>query len=102
MKKGVEIYKTIRADIRKAVPFYPYGLSKYGDGWLCLGLKAEKEEYISVSRMDGEESKICIPVKGNKTEILYPSDLGAEIEYVNGNVIVSLPEKYNAVLIKVK
>ncbi len=102
VKKGVEVYKSIRQNIRKAVPFYPCGLSKYGDGWLCLGLKGDDEQYISVWRMDGEEDEIIIPAQYNEAEILYPCHMGAKIDSRNGGIKIFLPEKYNAVLVKLK
>ena len=102
VKKGVEVYKEIRQDIKKMVPFYPYGLSKYWDGWLCLGLKGDEKQYLSVWRMDGEENEITIPAEYNDAKIIYPCDLGAEIDCGKNGIKVSLPEKYNAVLIKLK
>lgn len=100
VKEGVEVYKNLRKIIKEAVPFYPYGLAKYGDKWLCLGLKSEKETYLSVWRMDGENEEISIPAEYKNAEIIYPLNLGAKIEKEADCIKVCLPEKYNAVLIK--
>lgn len=100
VKEGVEVYKNLRKIIKVAVPFYPYGLAKYGDKWLCLGLKSEKETYLSVWRMDGENEEISIPAEYKNAEIIYPLNLGAKIEKEADYIKVCLPEKYNAVLIK--
>ncbi len=100
VKEGVEVYKNLRKVIKEAVPFYPYGLAKYGDKWLCLGLKSEKETYLSVWRMDGGNEEISIPAKYKNAEIIYPLNLGAKIEKEADCIKVCLPEKYNAVLIK--
>ena len=100
VKEGVRVYKELRRNIKNAVPFYPYGIAKYGDGWLCLGLKAENEKYLSVWRMDGENAEISIPSECKNAEILYPRDMGANVTIEADNVKISLPDKYNAVLIR--
>ncbi|MBE7011630.1 MAG: alpha-galactosidase [Ruminococcaceae bacterium] len=102
VKEGVDVYKRLRADIRRAVPFYPAGLSKYGDEWLCLGLKTEDTKYISVWRMNSDCDYMDIPASYGSAKILYPSGMGTKIDCENGKIRVSMPEKYTAVLIELK
>ena len=33
VKEGIAVYKRIRADIPRGIPFWPLGLPRFGDGW---------------------------------------------------------------------
>lgn len=52
VKEGIRIYKLIRGDIKKALPFWPLGLARNEDMWLCAGLKLEDKAYIAVWKRD--------------------------------------------------
>lgn len=43
VKEALDIYKTIRKDIKNSVPIWPIGLSQFHDEWTCLGLQSEKQ-----------------------------------------------------------
>ena len=103
VKEGVECYKSIRDDILNFVPFYPMGIPKYGDSWLCLGMRSDDRRMLAVWRMDGEESEITIPLNGNvaNAKILYPSVSECEIIAENNGIKVHLPKNYTAVIIRV-
>ena len=62
VSEGINYYKTIRADIKRAYPFWPLGVSGFSDDWVCLGLKTEDKTYLAVWRRGGRET-MCLPLK---------------------------------------
>ena len=102
VKEGVECYKQIREDIKDFVPFYPIGIPKYGDGWLCLGMKSKNRKLISVWRMNSDEDKLAIDLgfDNYSAKILYPAKTKCEIEKAEKILSVCLPDKYSAVILE--
>lgn len=104
VKEAIECYKKIRKDIPKSVPFYPIGLPKHTDKWLCLGFKCEDCVRLAVWRMDSDDESITIPleIKGNSLKKLYPSKADYKAEMVDNSIKVTLPDKYCAVLLELQ
>lgn len=77
IKEAIDYYKTIRGDIKKALPFWPLGLAGYHDEWLAFGLKTEKKMYLAVWHRSGSENTktIRLPIGGQEAEVrcAYPS-----------------------------
>ena len=63
VEEGIAYYKSIRGDIKRALPIWPLGLADNLDKWLCAGLKTENKAYLAVWRRGGEDSRIEIPLK---------------------------------------
>ena len=85
VKEGIDYYKMIRGDIRKAVPAWPLGLADSLDNWLAVALKTEDKAYLAIWRRGGEESTCDIPLDkmvpaGQKAvvRLAYPKDALAE------------------------
>lgn len=57
VKEGIDYYKAIRGDIRKALPVWPIGYADNLDPWLAFVLKTEKKAYMAVWRRGGEEER---------------------------------------------
>lgn len=55
--EGIRIYKSIREDIKKAVPFWPLDIADNQDKWLCGGLKTDKTAYLAVWKREMEGKK---------------------------------------------
>ena len=86
VKEGLEYYKTIRADLREALPFWPIGLSHFEDEWSCLGLRKDNRIYMGVWRREGEHStqELKIPgALGKKASVrcAYPAYEGCGYSY---------------------
>ena len=52
---GIDYYKSIRVDIRKALPDWPLGLADNRDTFLCSALKTDKKAYLAVWRRDKDK-----------------------------------------------
>lgn len=61
VKEGIAYYKSIRNDIKKALPDWPLGLADSRDSRLCSVLKTESKAYLALWKRNGEEN-IKIPL----------------------------------------
>ncbi|MDO4285022.1 MAG: alpha-galactosidase [Eubacteriales bacterium] len=55
VQEGISYYKSIRQDIKKAVPYWPIGLAHTLDPWVCLGLRTQEKCYLAVWRRGGDD-----------------------------------------------
>lgn len=61
VKEGIDYYKSIRQDIRKAMPVWPIGYADNLDRWLVFALKTEDKAYLAVWRRGGDD-RMQIPL----------------------------------------
>ena len=87
VREGIQFYKSIRQDIKKALPSWPLGLAENTDKLLCSVLKTESKAYLAVWGRGGEEDTIEIPlnyiwkdgdIKEFKVNLAYPEKALAE------------------------
>ena len=62
VKEALDYYKTIRQDIKIALPFWPLGTSRFGDDWISLGLKTDHKSYVAVWRRNSREDTCVLPI----------------------------------------
>lgn len=80
VKEGIDYYKTIRQNIKKALPIWPTGLADNLDNWLTFALKTEDKAYLVVWRRGGDEemevplSQIWKGEKCSKITLAYPKE----------------------------
>ena len=93
---GIDVYKGIRDDLARAVPFWPLGLPRWDDKWFSLGMRGPEVSYIAVwhrgpingSREGASDpGRVTLPVPHMKrnevrAELLYPSSGGAHVEWL--------------------
>ncbi|MBD2870227.1 glycoside hydrolase family 36 protein [Paenibacillus arenilitoris] len=63
VKEALDYYKSIRADIPEALPFWPLGLPKQQDDWVSFGLHAGDRVYVAVWRTGGEAAEVELPLE---------------------------------------
>jgi len=80
VKEGIDYYKSIRGNIKKALPVWPLGYADNLDKWLAFALKTESRAYMAVWRRGGED-EIEVPLnriwKGQKpgrVSMAYPKE----------------------------
>lgn len=109
VKEALDVYKTIRQDIRESLPFWPLGLPTPQDDWISLGLRNGNKRYIAVWRTGGERGTVDLPLhdlKGKSANIrcLYPQ--GYECFWVwdeaEGRLQVNLPRAMTARLLEIQ
>lgn len=103
--EALDYYKTIRQDLKNAVPFWPLGFSDYLDEWVCYGMKYQPETgnaedggketkrrksgqekwYLAVFRREGKQDELEIPLphlKGKRAEVRQSYPLGCPCSYI--------------------
>jgi alpha-galactosidase len=103
VREGMDVYKTIRADIKDALPFWPLGLPQWHSHWLALGLQTTKGDILlSIWRRNGigadnassssdpntrKADVLNLPIKplqgksNVRVELLYPAKFQAEFSW---------------------
>jgi alpha-galactosidase len=96
--RGMQVYESIKFDVKNAVPFWPLGLPAWHDDWLAQGLASKSGRLLlAVWRRGGKgEARLPILALKGKVEIdiklLYP-DFEAEVSWdaEAGELRVALP-----------
>ncbi|CAL9671064.1 hypothetical protein SUDANB1_07477 [Streptomyces sp. enrichment culture] len=107
VRDAVDVYKSIRGDLARALPFWPLGLPGWTDEWLALGLRAPGDgtAYLSVWRRGGP-ARLRIPVRhlaGRevRVDVLHPSSADAGGAVWDGEgLTVSVPRTPGVLLIR--
>lgn len=103
VKEGIACYKSIRQDIKTALPRFPLGLVTFDSPWAAAALDCGSHWYLSVWRKDGKNETQEIPVvvpggKSVKATCIYPKGLPVSYEYDEEKQVlrVTLQEKLRA------
>lgn len=106
--EGIRCYESIRKDIPDAMPFWPLGLPKYGDGWTSLGMAAPNGTiYVAVWRLDGPHDTCALPIRrlaGQNVTLsgLYPAKADGHAFWNDVQLTVQLPKPFTARLYKLQ
>lgn len=115
VKEALDYYKTIRADIPEALPFWPLGLPTQQDEWVSLGLRREDRVYVAVWRVRAvatgnphEPAETTIPLdwlKGKPLQVrlAYPQGFAGDCVWSaeDGELKVVLPAEKTARLYEI-
>lgn len=109
VKEAIDVYKTMRKDIKNALPFWSLGTSCFSDEWVSLGLKTEDTAYLAVWRRESSKDTCVLPIeflRGKNAEIscIYPSFNEEDFTFNKnaGTVSVKLSKNYSARLFKLE
>jgi alpha-galactosidase len=101
VRAGLQIYKDkIRPHIDKAVPYYPLGLPDITDrvSPIALGMRSPESNFIAVWRLRGD-ARVHLPNADPKMTVLYPSNLGIQIEPEGEGLAVVFPREMMACIL---
>ena len=62
VQEGIGVYKQIRTELSKGLPFWPIGLSSFSDEWSALGMKCGDKRYLAVWRRSGAQKMTELPI----------------------------------------
>lgn len=109
VREAIDVYKTMRKDIKNALPFWSLGTSCFSDEWVSLGLKTEDTAYLAVWRRESSKDTCVLPIeflRGKNAEIscIYPSFNEEDFAFNKnaGTVSVKLSKNYSARLFKLE
>lgn len=101
--KGIRIYKeVIRKHIPESAPFYPLGLPDVTDriAPVALGMRAPNWTAVAVWRLQGSDT-VELPIDAKNAHILYPADLGIDLQAVNRKLILRFPRPNMGCIIQI-
>jgi alpha-galactosidase len=108
VKEALDYYKSIRAHIPQAMPFWPLGLPDSRGEWVSFGLRHDNVRYLAVWRIRGEEAGITLPIpdlKGHKVNVscAYPQQHSSSWSWdqAEGNLRVEIPAGTTARLFEI-
>ena len=106
VKEGIDVYKSIRDDIKTGYPVFPLGLTNLGDPYSAFGIDAGDKLYLAVWRVNSDESEKFIPLRLkdrviDKAETIYPSYREGTIEIADGGVKTTIDKNVSAALYKI-
>lgn len=101
IKSAIKCYKELRNDILTAIPFYPAGIPEYGDEWICVAFRSSDKVKMALWRLNSENQTITVPIKADKVSVLYPSDHECDAKLTDNGILVSLRQKYSAVILDI-
>ncbi|GAB2805339.1 glycoside hydrolase family 36 protein [Lentzea nigeriaca] len=101
--EAVAVYKSIRADLPRAVPFWPLGLPGWEDPWIALALCTSSTTYLTVWRRPGGEDTVVVRLphlSDVDLQVLYPADSAATAWWRmdTAELTVTLPAAPSAVV----
>ena len=101
MKEGIDYYKSIRADIPRALPYWPLGTADSRDSLLASALVTDAKIYVAVWRRGGNEGRIVLPLaeafhgkRPVEVRCAYPVKMPCnfDINPMTGELTVDLPK----------
>lgn len=104
VKEAIDLHKQIRNDIPNSMPFYPFGMPKYDQKWLCESYELKNKIRLALWRMDEKESSLSVPVgkKIKSAKILYPSKCDGCVSFDNEDLIASLDRCHTAMVVEIE
>jgi alpha-galactosidase len=100
--EGIRVYKeVIRKHIPTAVPFYPLDTSDVtnSEAQIVLGMRSSEQTLLAVWRIDGPVLT-KVPWHRREATLVYPTDLGINVNVSDGTLSVEFPRTRMACLIQ--
>ena len=100
VQDAIRYYKTLRQQLKTALPFWPLGLSSFTDEWVALGMKAEDGKvWLAVWRREGTQASCALPLAGLKGRVTqgYPSSVQHATEWHDEVLTVTMPPRSAAI-----
>ncbi|MBE5752635.1 MAG: hypothetical protein E7343_01030 [Clostridiales bacterium] len=102
VKEGVEYYKTLSVEKKKALPYFPNGFTRFGDENVVAGFETEQMIYLAVWGIKETTVKTGVQVSVEKVKITYPLASSVKISVENGMIVVKFEKAPNAVFLEIK
>ncbi|WP_031525981.1 glycoside hydrolase family 36 protein [Streptomyces sp. NRRL F-5123] len=109
VRQALTVYKDLRADLPRALPFWPLGLPGWTDPWLAQGMRVPGgPTYLLVWHREGDRAAMSLPVPhladrpGVRVQVLHPGPSAGEAAWAaaEGVVEVRLPRTPTALLLR--
>lgn len=108
VKEGIDYYKTMRADIKEGLPFWPLGIPDFSSQWVALGVNNGTKSYLAVWRRNASSDSCQLPIgflEGKNIELkcAYPKEHDCKFYWheSNGELTIVFPNIYTARLFEI-
>lgn len=111
VREGIELYKEIRKDIPKALPYWPIGLADSEKPFVAFALTTPEKMYLAIWRRGGEDDQYVLPLQEGfhgkrpaEINCIYPKNSTCyfDLNPISGDLTVALPKPVMARLIEIK
>jgi alpha-galactosidase len=110
VQEAISLYKTLRQDTRRGLPFWPMGLPRFSDDWAAFGLDCGSVSYLAIWRLGGKGKTLLLPGLPQwaeatiKIDLLYPQkrSLVCEWQPSQASLKITLPNPYTARLLQIR
>lgn len=98
VRAGLDLYKTIRADIPRSLPYWPLGLPTFASEWTSLALRCADKAYVAVWRLGSAQETVDLPLSfaTGTARCIYPPEAACEWTWGDGVLRVTLPQPFSA------
>ncbi|QNP68757.1 alpha-galactosidase [Streptomyces roseirectus] len=107
VRDALGVYKAIRGDLARALPFWPLGLPGWEDEWVVLGMRVPGgASYLSVWWRGAGEGEVRVPLvhwagRGVRAEVVHPAAAGRGVAvWDGGGVRVGVASGPGVVLVR--
>ena len=103
LRQGIEVYKSIRGELKDMTPFFPLGFGRVGDRQLAYGLQSAEKAYLSVFAIEGDTVSIpldCLNRPVTSARVVYPEPADCACTVADGVLTVKMPASLCARLIE--
>ena len=108
VREGIAYYKRIRADLPKALPWWPLGVPTTDSQWVSVALRVEGQDYVAVWRLASRRATCELPFphgkgKTRRVRCAYPAGMESPCSWdrEEGALVVELPRRYSARIFEV-
>lgn len=100
--EGVEAYNSLSEMKKRALPYFPMGLTRFGKEKIAAGLKDDKEIYLAVWTL-GNDKNVEVEIKEGiqNVEMLYPYENNAAFKAEANTLKITFNEAPSAAFFKI-
>jgi len=98
IKEGVDFYKRIAEEKKRAVPYFPLGYTAFGSTSVAVGIRTDRKLYLAVWNLNGERD-VTLPLQDITVESVttaYPKSLETSYSFTDHSVTVHFSEDEQA------
>lgn len=105
VQEGVEYYKVLTEAKKKATPYFPIGVTRFGADLVAGGFKTDEKIYLAVWNLSSRGREINIPLntcKVREAVITYPKNCSTEFALGESDIIINFEKGYSARFFEIK
>lgn len=103
VQEGIRYYNKLTTIKKTALPYLPFGFTKFGASYAACGLKADNKLYLAVWNLD-DKRDVCIPISEGIRAVTvgYPRSLETDFSFTQTALIVRFKNRYTARFLEIE